>query len=67
LFARLSHATATMAVLSRLTEASTPIHTGIVRSITNGLASGSTQASNQAISTKLDSVVTQRFSIIRRF
>ena len=55
-----------MAVLSRFTEASTPTHTASCGSVSPGRSSGSTQASNHAMSTNVLSFVTHRFSINRR-
>src|SRR5437764_15468449 len=46
--------TATMAVLSRLSEASTPTHTGSVLSTTTSLEFGSTHASHQSMSMKFE-------------
>jgi hypothetical protein len=47
--------------------ASTPTQTGSVGSATTGRAAATTQASHHAMSMKLLSVVTKRFSIMRRY
>jgi hypothetical protein len=56
----------TIALLSRFTDASTPIHTGRDRSASAGVAPGMTQASHLLMSIKVLSVLTNRFSIMRR-
>jgi hypothetical protein len=55
-----------MAVLSRFTDVSTPIQTESVRSVIMGVACGSTHASHHAMSMNVLSLVTKRFSIMRR-
>ena len=55
-----------MAVLSRFTDVSTPIQTESLLSAIMRVACGSTQSSHHAMSMNVLSVVTKRFSIMRR-
>src|SRR5208282_6620152 len=66
-FAATSYVQATIAVESCFAEASTPSHIDRCGSRSSGDKVGSTHASHKAISTNVVSLVTQRFSIIRRY
>src|ERR1700692_2453339 len=65
-FVSSSQVQATIAVESRFTDASTPIQTGNRGSLTLGVSAALVQASHQAISTKLLSEETHRFSMRRK-